>query len=182
MPMATIGFLARSAVERHVVIAGAVAEAMAAAVEGEQRHEQDVGIDLRARRASARGCPRRRTRAARRTPSARMISGWPLPATTGSASFAPASASLRISGSGLISLLSGMNPDTTAPGGTATGNGRAGDGLGGLLAFRRRQRVAARDRLAAQDCACRTDRSHGPWSGIECSRFILSRWPGQARP
>ncbi len=31
----------------HVVIAGAVADAVAGAVEGQQRHEQDVGIDLR---------------------------------------------------------------------------------------------------------------------------------------
>ena len=46
-----------------------------------------------------------------------MISGWPRPTTTGSASCAPASASLRISGSGLISLLSGMKPETIVSGG-----------------------------------------------------------------
>ena len=45
-----------------------------------------------------------------------MISGWPRPATTGSASCAPASASLRISGNGLISLLSGEKPETMTPG------------------------------------------------------------------
>src|SRR5262245_25678659 len=56
---------------------------------------------------------------------ARMVSGCPLPATTGSARCAPASASLRSSGSGLISLLSGMKPETIAPGGTAIGNGRS---------------------------------------------------------
>ena len=33
--------------DRHVVVAGAVADAMAAAVEGEQRDEQDVGCDFR---------------------------------------------------------------------------------------------------------------------------------------
>ena len=38
----------------------------------------------------------------------RMISGLPDPATTGSAKRAPASASLRNSGSGLISLFIGM--------------------------------------------------------------------------
>jgi len=32
---------------------------------------------------------------------------------------------LRISGSGLISLLSGMKPDTIVPGAIASGNGRA---------------------------------------------------------
>src|SRR5262245_12559601 len=56
---------------------------------------------------------------------ARMTSGLPLPATTGSARQAPLSASFRISGSGLISLLSGMKPETVAPAGTATGNSRA---------------------------------------------------------
>ncbi len=56
---------------------------------------------------------------------ARMISGLPLPATTGKASVAPASASLRMSGTGLISLFIGMKPDTTAPGSIARGNGRA---------------------------------------------------------
>ncbi len=62
-----------------------------------------------------------------RSPNAqlRMISGSPRPATTGSASLAPDSASLRISGSALISLFNGMKPETIAPGGTATGNGRA---------------------------------------------------------
>ncbi len=65
--------------------------------------------------------------ALRRSPKrqARMISGLPRPATTGSASVAPASASLRMSGSGLISLLIGTKPATMAPAGTAAGNGRA---------------------------------------------------------
>ena len=54
-----------------------------------------------------------------------MISGLPRPATTGSASLAPAAASLRISGSGLISVLSGEKPDTMMPGLIGSGNGRA---------------------------------------------------------
>ena len=54
-----------------------------------------------------------------------MISGLPRPAIAGSASCAPASASLRISGSGLISLFIGMKPETIVPGVTATGNPRA---------------------------------------------------------
>ena len=54
-----------------------------------------------------------------------MISGWPRPAIAGSASCAPASASLRISGSGLISLFIGMKPETIVPGFTAIGNARA---------------------------------------------------------
>ena len=70
-----------------------------------------------------------------------MISGLPRPATTGSASFAPASASLRISGSGLISLFSGEKPDTMAPGAIATGNGRAAIASRGRL---RAPRPAAR--------------------------------------
>ena len=54
-----------------------------------------------------------------------MISGLPRPAIAGSASCAPASASLRISGSGLISVFIGMKPETMVPGVIATGNGRA---------------------------------------------------------
>ena len=54
-----------------------------------------------------------------------MISGLPRPATTGSASPAPAVASLRMSGSGLISVFSGEKPDTMMPGAIEMGNGRA---------------------------------------------------------
>ena len=54
-----------------------------------------------------------------------MVSGLPRPATAGSASWAPASASLRISGIGLISLFKGMKPETIAPAATAHGNGRS---------------------------------------------------------
>ncbi len=54
-----------------------------------------------------------------------MISGWPRPAIAGSASCAPASASLRISGSGLISVFIGKKPETMVPGAIATGNARA---------------------------------------------------------
>ncbi len=54
-----------------------------------------------------------------------MISGLPRPAIAGSASCAPASASLRISGIGLISVFIGEKPETIMPGLTATGNARA---------------------------------------------------------
>ena len=43
----------------------------------------------------------------------RMISGSPRPATTGNASCAPETTSLRISGSALISLFNGMKPETS---------------------------------------------------------------------
>jgi hypothetical protein len=56
---------------------------------------------------------------------ARMMSGWPRPITAGSASCAPDSASTRIRGRGLISLFTGMKPETIAPARTGTGNGRA---------------------------------------------------------
>src|SRR4051812_31995851 len=56
---------------------------------------------------------------------ARMVSGLPRPAIAGSASCAPPAASLRISGSGLISVFSGMKPDTMVPGMIASGNARA---------------------------------------------------------
>ena len=55
------------------------------------------------------------------------------------------------SGSGLISLLSGMKPDTMAPGGDRDRKRTRGDGLSRLLALRRRQRIAARGQFAAQD-------------------------------
>ncbi len=54
-----------------------------------------------------------------------MISGLPRPPTTGSASCAPASARLRISGIGLISVFSGEKPETIVPGLMARGKGRA---------------------------------------------------------
>ena len=53
-----------------------------------------------------------------------MISGLPRPAMAGSARRAPASASLRISGTGLISLFIGENPDTIIPRSMRTGNER----------------------------------------------------------
>jgi len=54
-----------------------------------------------------------------------MVSGWPRRPVTGSASCTPASASFFISGSGLISVFIGMKPDTIAPAGIESGNGRA---------------------------------------------------------
>ena len=53
-----------------------------------------------------------------------MTSGLPRLPVTGSASCAPASASVFISGSGLISLFIGMKPDTIAPAEIGTGKGR----------------------------------------------------------
>src|SRR5262249_6302241 len=55
---------------------------------------------------------------------ARMIKGLPRPAMTGKASIAPAFASLRISGTGLISLRIGENPEMTVPRVNFIGNGR----------------------------------------------------------
>ena len=113
-----------------------------------------------------------------------MISGLPRPATTGSASCAPASASLRISGSGLISLLSGEKPDTIAPGLIATGNGARGDRLGrGLRARRAGSASRARERRSAQfgfelldgDSGHRPIRYHA--SGRK--RSAEPRWPSE---
>ena len=56
---------------------------------------------------------------------ARIDSGWPRPTMRGSASAAPCSASRCISGSGLISLLSGMKPETMTLADTGSGNLRA---------------------------------------------------------
>ena len=54
--------------ERHVVIAGAVADAVAAAVEGQQRHDQDIGIDLGRVVGFGSRMPQTPDAAARRTP------------------------------------------------------------------------------------------------------------------
>ena len=80
-----------------------------------------------------------------------MISGLPRPAIAGSASCAPASASLRISGIGLISVFIGMKPETMVPGVTSTGNARAAIVSAAACTLRRRQRVAQlREALAAR--------------------------------
>ena len=68
-PTAIIGLRARSCAMRQIVIAGAIADAVAGAVEGEKRHQKNVGIHLRRLRLSARGCPRRRRSAARQKPT-----------------------------------------------------------------------------------------------------------------
>ena len=144
MPTATTGFIARSVRDGHVVVARAVADAVAAAVEGEQRHEQDVGRDLGRLRLSARGCPSGRTSSGSPNAKARMISGLPRPATTGSASCAPAPRALRISGSGLISLFSGDEAGDDRAGRDRDRKRPRRDRLGGPGALGRRQRVAPR--------------------------------------
>ena len=81
---------------------------------------------------------------------ARMISGLPRPAIFGSASVAPASASFFISGSGLISLLSGMKPETMVPGAIGKRKSARRNRLGRRLAHVRRQRIAPRGGVAAE--------------------------------
>ena len=83
MPIATDRLLASQPRDGHVVIAGAIADAMAGAVESEQRHQEDVGLDLGRRRAAARGCPTTPASSGAPNAQARMISGLPVPATTG---------------------------------------------------------------------------------------------------
>ena len=80
-----------------------------------------------------------------------MISGLPRPAIAGSASCAPAASSLRINGSGLISVFSGMKPETIAPGLIASGNAARRDRLGGLRALGGRNRIAADQRVLADN-------------------------------
>ena len=138
---------ARAAGDGHVVVAGAIADAVAA--RGRRPRAAPAGCRERlpARRPSARGCPRRRRRAAAPNAQARMISGLPRPATTGSASCAPASASLRISGTGLISLFIGEKPETIVPGSIGNRKRPRGDRLGrGLRARPPATRRAARAR------------------------------------
>ena len=79
-----------------------------------------------------------------------MISGLPRPATTGSASLAPAAASLRSSGSGLISVLSGEKPDTIDAGLDRKRERPRRDRLGRGLPLGGGHRIAPRERGLAQ--------------------------------
>ena len=78
-----------------------------------------------------------------------MISGLPRPAIAGSASCAPASASLRMSGIGLISVFIGKKPETIVPAHLNRKRARR-NRLRRSLALRGRQRVALGQRLGAK--------------------------------
>ena len=80
-----------------------------------------------------------------------MINGLPRPAIAGSANRAPASLSFCISGSGLISLLSGMKPEMIVPGLIASGNICAAIVSAAALRIRR-QSIATCLRSNAQLC------------------------------
>ena len=89
-----------------------------------------------------------------------MLSGMPRPQTTGSASWAPAPASLRISAIGLISLPSGMKPETIVRGVSATGNGRAASARAAAaraLAGNASRRPRASTRSSALACSIAVD-------------------------
>ena len=81
---------------------------------------------------------------------ARMTSGLPRPAIFGSANCAPASASSFISGSGLISLLSGMKPETMVPRSNGKRKLPRRNRLGRGLAQISRQGIAPRRGVAAE--------------------------------
>ena len=80
-----------------------------------------------------------------------MISGLPRPATTGSASCAPAALELAHQRQRIDLALQRQKPDTIAPGAIASGNGARRDRLGGLRALGRRQRIAPHQRVLADD-------------------------------
>ena len=80
----------------------------------------------------------------------RMIKALPRPAIAGSASCAPAAASFFIRGNGLISLFSGMKPDTMTPGPMASGNAPRRDRLRRGLPDVGRQGIAPCDGVAAK--------------------------------
>ena len=80
-----------------------------------------------------------------------MTSGWPLPATTGSASCGARLRQLAHQRQRVDLALERHESGDDGAGRDRDRKRTAGDGLGGLLAVRRRQRVAARGRLAAQD-------------------------------
>ena len=68
-PTAITGFARAQLRKRQIVIAGAIADAMAGAVEGEKRHQQDIGIDLRRLGLRLADAPDARDRAARQKPT-----------------------------------------------------------------------------------------------------------------
>ena len=117
MPTATTGFIARSRCERAVVEAAAVAEPVAVRVEGEQRHQHDVGLEHRACRAAARRCPSGRAHRVARRPGAEQRAACPCPASPAAQADSPSPASRASSGAGSISSRMAEKPETIAPGG-----------------------------------------------------------------
>ena len=174
----------------HVVIAGAIADAMAGAVEGQKRHQQNVGIDLRRLGLRLADAPYARDRAARPERHARMTSGLPRPATAGSASCAPASASLlqqrqRID----LALERHEAGDDRCPARSASGNFRAAIASAAALrasagsASRRAMRLAAKRRpwirstLAdAASCQSYNECGAAPAVGALIPGTYISRW------
>ena len=148
MPTATTGFIARSArwscrnSRRH------------SRCDGRRGRKQASGtIRMSGATSGASGfgsrmphCP---ASSASPNAHARMISGLPRPSMAGSARCAPASASLRISGSGLISVFSGMKPETIVPGLTRRER-RGRDRLGGRRTLGGGHRVARGERVVAE--------------------------------
>ncbi len=134
--------------ERHVVIARAIADAVAGAVESGKWHDDDVGRDL--------GRFRQR------------LADAPLPGLEGVAEIPgphdqrmPASGDARQrqlrarsceflhQGTGLISVFIAEKPETMVPGVISTGAQPRGDRFGRRLSFGRRHRVALGKRLRA---------------------------------
>ena len=114
-----------------------------------------------------------------------MMSGLPRPAIFGSASVAPASASAFISGSGLISLLSGMKPETMVPGETASGNARAA--IASAAALRASAGSASRRATASRRRAAFSDSIDGAVVDTFVSRMRRSvkrctAKPGSSQP
>ena len=85
--------------EGAVVIAGAIADAMPAAVEGRERHEEEIGRDL-GRRRGWLGIPILPSTSASPGRHSRNTSGVPRAPVIGSAVRTPASA--RVSSSGMV--------------------------------------------------------------------------------
>ena len=100
-----------------------------------------------------------------------MISGYPRPAMAGSARLAPASASLRSSGMGLISDFAfiGMKPETMVPAATGTGNARSA--IAAAAAARSAASNASRRAMAVARSAAFV------WSGLVTSDINISAEP-----
>ena len=99
-----------------------------------------------------------------------MTSGLPRPAIFGSANCAPASASFCISGSGLISLFSGIKPDTMVPREIGSGNARAA--IASAAAFRISAGKASR-----RAAASRRSLVFSIGDIVHANSVILRAWP-----
>ena len=133
--------------DRAVIIAGAIADAVAARVEGGERHQHDLGVEHSASAPGPAVPKPMSTSAAPRTSSRKTI--VVLSRMAGRQSRAPFSRRANISGRTSTSERIGQKPETTAPGSIDSRRGARPSPARPRCA-RRVERVAPGERFAAQ--------------------------------